>query len=75
MLKENTKNLICCRVQENTHDNICKAIRALNFIENDEFYYNYELSSVANDMKNKLVDILFEVDKEVNKHKSIFDDE
>ena len=75
MLKETTKNLICCRVQENTHDNICKAIRALNFIENDEFYYNYELSSVANDMKNKLVDILFEVDKEVNKHKSIFDDE
>ena len=75
MTKETIKNLICCRVQENTHDNICKAIRALNFIENDEFYYNYELSSVANDMKNKLVDILFEVDKEVNKHKSIFDDE
>ena len=75
MSKETIKNLICCRVQENTHDNICKAIRALNFIENDEFYYNYELSSVANDMKNKLVDILFEVDKEVNKHKSIFDDE
>jgi len=74
MLKETTKNLICCRVQENTHDNICKAIRALNFIENDEFYYNYELSSVANDMKNKLVEILFEVDKEVNKHKSIFDE-
>ena len=75
MSKETTKNYICCRVQENTHDNICKAIRALNFIENDEFYYNYELSSVAIDMKNKLVDILFEVDKEVNKHKSIFDDE
>ena len=75
MTKETIKNLICCRVQENTHDNLCKAIRALNFIENDEFYYNYELSSVANDMKNKLVDILFEVDKEVNKHKSIFDDE
>ena len=75
MLKETTKNLICCRVQENTHDNICKAIRALNFIENDEFYYNYELSSVANDMKNKLVEILFEVDKEVNKHKSIFDEQ
>ena len=75
MTKINTKNLICSRVQENTHDNLCKAIRALNFIENDEFYYNYELSSVANDMKNKLVDILFKVDKEVNKHKSIFDDE
>ena len=74
MTKETIKNLICCRVQENTHDNICKAIRALNFIENDEFYYNYELSSVANDMKNKLVDILFEVDKEVNQHKSIFDE-
>ena len=75
MSKETIKNLICCRVQENTHDNLCKAIRALNFIENDEFYYNYELSSVANDMKNKLVNILFEVDKEVNKHKSIFDEE
>ena len=74
MTKINTKNLICCRVQENTHDNLCKAIRALNFIEGDEFYYNYELSSVANDMKNKLVDVLFEVDKEVNKHKSIFDE-
>ena len=75
MSKENTKNLFCCRVQENTQDNLCKAIRALNFIENDEFYYNYELSSVANDMKNKLVDILYEVNKEVNKHKSIFDNE
>lgn len=75
MSKINTKNLICCRVQENTHDNLCKAIRALNFIENDEFYYNYELSSVANEFKDKLVDVLFEVDKEVNKHKSIFDKE
>ena len=74
MTKINTKNLICCRVQENTHDNLRKAIRALNFIENDEFYYNYELSSVANEFKNKLVDVLFEVDKEVNQHKSILDD-
>ena len=74
MSKINTKNLICCRVQENTHDNLRKAIRALNFIENDEFYYNYELSSVANEFKNKLVDVLFEVDKEVNQHKSILDD-
>ena len=72
MTKEN-KNYICCRIQENTHDNLCKAIRALNFIENDEFYYNYELSSVANEFKNKLVDILLEVDKEENKFKSIFD--
>lgn len=72
MTKEN-KTYICCRIQENTHDNLCKAIRALNFIENDEFYYNYELSSVANEFKNKLVDILLEVDKEENKFKSIFD--
>ena len=74
MTKETIKNLICCRVQENTHDNLCKAIRALNFIENDEFYYNYELSSVANEFKNKLVDVLSEVNKEVNQHKSIFDE-
>ena len=74
MTKENTKNYICSRVQENTHDNLCKAIRALNFIQNDEFYYNHELSQITNDMKDKLVDILFEVDKEVNKHKSIFDE-
>ena len=72
MTKEN-KTYICSRIQENTHDNLCKAIRALNFIENDEFYYNYELSSVANEFKNKLVDILLEVDKEENKFKSIFD--
>ena len=72
MTKEN-KTYICCRIKENTHDNLCKAIRALNFIENDEFYYNYELSSVANEFKNKLVDILLEVDKEENKFKSIFD--
>ena len=72
MSKEN-KTYICSRIQENTHDNLCKAIRALNFIENDEFYYNYELSSVANEFKNKLVDILLEVDKEENKFKSIFD--
>ena len=74
MTKINNKNLICCRVQENTHDNLRKAIRALNFIENDEFYYNYELSSVANEFKNKLVDVLSEVNKEVNQHKSIFDE-
>ena len=72
MTKQN-KNIICSRIQENTHDNLCKAIRALNFIQDDEFYYNFELSEITNNMKDRLVDILFEVDKEVNKHKSIFD--
>ena len=74
MTKINTKNLICCRVENKTRDNITKAINALESIENDEFYYNYELSSVANEFKNKLVDVLSEVNKEVNQHKSIFDE-
>ena len=73
MTKENTKNLICCRVEPTTIKAIEQAIHSLELVENDEFYYNYELSSVANEFKNKLVDILLEVDKEVNQHKSILD--
>ena len=65
MSKINTKNLICSRVQENTHDNLCKAIRALNFIENDEFYYNYELSETARYFKNYLKEILEEINNEI----------
>jgi len=73
MSKINTKNLICCRVELTTIKAIEQAIKSLELVENNEFYYNYELSSVANEFKDKLVDILFEVDKEVNQHKSILD--
>ena len=74
MSKINTKNLICCRVENKTRDNITKAINALESIENDEFYYNYELSDFAHETRLTVVEILKECYKEQNKFKSIFDE-
>ena len=47
MTKENTKNLICCRVEPTTIKAIEQAIHSLELVENDEFYYNYELSETS----------------------------
>ena len=65
MSKINTKNLICCRVELETLDNISKAINALQLVETDEFYYNYELSKTSGELKNKLKEVLSEVYNEI----------
>ena len=65
MTKINTKNLICCRVEKKTLDNITKAINALKSVETDEFYYNYELSETARYFKNYLEEILTEINNEI----------
>ena len=65
MSKINTKNLICCRVELETLDNISRAINALQLVETDEFYYNYELSETARYFKNYLKEILTEINNEI----------
>ena len=65
MTKENTKNLICCRVEPTTIKAIEQAIHSLELVENDEFYYNYELSKTSGELKNKLVKILSEINNEI----------
>ena len=74
MSKENTKNYICCRIQENTEENLRKVLHLLSEITNDEHYYNYELSNTTDKMRTEVSFILQECYKEQNKFKSIFDE-
>ena len=73
MSKENTKNYICCRIQENTESKLSKILHLLTEITNDEHYYNYELSDFAHETRLTVVEILKECYKEENKFRSIFD--
>ena len=73
MTKENTKNYICCRIQEKTESNLSKILELLTEITNDEHYYNYELSDFAHETRLTVVEILKECYKEENKFRSIFD--
>jgi hypothetical protein len=65
MTKINTKNLICCRVELETIKAIEQAIKSLELVENNEFYYNYELSKTSGELKNKLKEVLSEVYNEI----------
>ena len=74
MTKENTKNYICCRVQENTMKNLGDALTALTQVHNDEHYYNYELANACHELRMKIIPMIHECHEESNQFKSIFDE-
>ena len=51
-LKQDT--YICCRIQENTEENLRKVLHLLSEITNDEHYYNYELSNTTDKIYKEL---------------------
>ena len=73
MTKEN-KNYICCRIQENTFENLGKALTALSDVFADEHFYNYELADECHTMRMKVVAMMQEARKVNNKFKSVLDD-
>ena len=73
MTKEN-KNYICCRIQENTMENLGDALTALNDAYTDELYYNVELANACHEMKMMLIPIIHECHEELNRFKSVLDD-
>ena len=75
MTKENTKNYICCRVQENTMKNLGDALTALTQVHNDEHYYNYELANACHELRMKIIPMIHECHEEINQFKSLFDEE
>ena len=73
MTKEN-KNYICCRIQRNTMKNLGVTLTALSEVHTDEHFYNYELANACHELRMKLIPMIHECHKELNRFKSVLDD-
>ena len=74
MTKQNTKKYIRTRIQENTFENLGKALTALSDVFTDEHFYNYELADKCHEMRMKVIAMMQEARKVNNKFKSVLDD-
>ena len=72
-LKQDT--YICCRIQENTEENLRKVLHLLSEITNDEHYYNYELANACHELRMKIIPMIHECHEELNQFKSPLDNE
>ena len=66
-MTKNTKNYVCSRIQQDTFDNLGKALELLTRVTNDEHFYNYEISDSTHKMRMELTEIFHQVRKELTK--------
>jgi len=60
-MAQETKRLICCKVQDDTMENLSIALNALTEVFNDEAYTNMELANKAHDLRMEIIPIITEI--------------
>lgn len=66
-MNKDTKNYVCCRVEDSTINNLEKILKLLSEVTIDERDFNYEISDSAHDMRVEIMEILNQVRIEITK--------
>ena len=66
-MNKNTKNYVCCRVEDSTINNLEKILKLLSEVTIDEVNLNYEISDSTHDMRVEIMEILNQVRTEIIK--------
>ena len=60
-MAQETKRLICCKVQDDTMENLGIALNALTEVFSDEAYTNMELANKAHNLRMEIIPIITEI--------------
>ena len=60
-MTKKTKDYVCSGIQQDTFDNLGKALELLTRVTNDEHYYNWEISDATHKMRMELTEIIYQV--------------
>lgn len=66
-MNKNTKNYVCCRVEDSTINNLEKILKLLSEVTIDERDFNYEISDSTHGMRVEIMEILNQVRIEITK--------